>query len=113
LNIDNSTGVRAFRENDRMRVVLTVVALALVVITPPLAYAADRDARNGKPYKCNPQAECLARASRLQGAAAAAARRDCGRMPTSGTCFSPDDAHADRPGKTDVDRAENPDRKRR
>jgi len=93
-----------------MRVVLTVVALALVVIAPPLAYAAGRDARNGKPYKCNPQAECLARASRLQGAAAAAARRDCGRMPTSGTCFAPDDTHADRPGKTD---AESPDRKRR
>ena len=86
-----------------MRVVSTVVALALIVITP-LAYA------NGKPYKCNPQAECLARASRLQGAAAAAARRDCGRMPTSGTCFAPDDTHADRPGKTD---AESPDRKRR
>ena len=44
-----------------MRVVSTAVALALIVITPPLAYA------NGKPYKCNPQAECLARASKLQG----------------------------------------------
>jgi hypothetical protein len=91
-----------------MRVVSTAVALALIVITPPLAYAA-----NGKPYKCNPQAECLARASKLQGAAAAAARRDCGRMPTSGTCFSPDDAQADRSGKSDVDRAQNSDRKRR
>jgi hypothetical protein len=90
-----------------MRVVSTAVALALIVITPPLAYA------NGKPYKCNPQAECLARASKLQGAAAAAARRDCGRMPTSGTCFSPDEAQADRSGKGDVDRAQNSDRKRR
>jgi hypothetical protein len=96
-----------------MSVVLTAVALALVVITPPLAYAADKDPRNGKAYKCNPQAECLARASKLQGPAAAAARRDCGRMPTSGTCFSPDEAQADRPGKSNVDRAENPDRKRR
>ena len=96
-----------------MRVVLTTVALALIVITPPLAYAADRDAKNGKGYSCNPQAECLARANKLQGAAAAAARRDCGRMPTSGTCFSPDDAQGDRSGKGDVDRTQNPDRKKR
>jgi hypothetical protein len=34
-------------------------------------------------------------------------------MPTSGTCFSPDEAQADRSGKGDVDRAQNPDRKRR
>ena len=93
---------------------LIAVALLLVVATPPLAYAGGRDARNGKPYKCNPQAECLERANRLQGPAAAAARRDCGRMPTSGTCFSPDDAQADRPGRSDLDRAADPsDRKRR
>jgi hypothetical protein len=96
-----------------MRAVLAAVALTLVVVTPPLAYAADRDARNGKGYKCNPQAECLGRASKLQGPAAAAARRDCGRMPTSGTCFSPDDAQADRAGRTDLDRADTSDRKRR
>jgi hypothetical protein len=96
-----------------MRAALIALALGLVVTAPTLAYAGGRDARNGKPYKCNPQAECLARADRLQGAAAAAARRDCGRMPTSGTCFSPDDAQADRPGRTDLDRVDSPDRKRR
>jgi hypothetical protein len=96
-----------------MRAALIAAVLALLVTTPPLAYAADRDARNGKPYKCNPQAECLARASTLQGAAAAAARRDCGRMPTSGTCFSPENAQADRSGKTDLDRVDTSDRKRR
>ena len=96
-----------------MRAALIAVALGLVVTAPTLAYADGRDARNGKPYKCNPQAECLARAERLQGAAAAAARRDCGRMPTSGTCFSPDDAQADRAGRTDLDRSDNSDRKRR
>ena len=96
-----------------MRAALIGVAFALVIATPPLAYAAGRDGRNGKPYKCNPQAECLARANKLQSPAAAAARRDCGRMPTSGTCFSPDDAQADRPGRTDLDRADSPDRKRR
>ena len=92
---------------------IAAAALGLVVTAPTLAYAGGRDARNGKPYKCNPQAECLARANRLQGAAAAAARRDCGRMPTSGTCFSPDDAQADRSGRTDLDRGDNSDRKRR
>ncbi len=96
-----------------MRALLIAVAFVLVVATPPLAYAGGRDARNGKPYKCNPQAECLARASRLEGPAAVAARRDCGRMPTSGTCFSPDDAQADRPGRTDLDRLDTSDRKRR
>ena len=96
-----------------MRAVWTAVALTLVVVTPPLAYAADRDARNGKAYKCNPQAECLGRASKLQGPAAAAARRDCSRMPTSGTCFSPDDTPAARGGRTDPDRVDTSDRKRR
>jgi hypothetical protein len=95
-----------------MRAALIAVTLSLVVTAPTLAYAGGRDARNGKPYKCNPQAECLARADRLQGAAAVAARRDCGRMPTSGTCFSPDDAQADRPGRTDLDRVDKADRKR-
>jgi hypothetical protein len=93
-----------------MRSVLMVLALALVVATPPLAYAAGRE---GKPYKCNPRAECLARASRLQGPAAAAAQRDCARMPTSGTCFSPDNVQGDRPGRTDLDRSPDSDRKRR
>lgn len=106
-------GVRAFVDHVRLTVVLAAIALALVVITPPLAYAAGRDARSGKAYKCNPQAECLARASRLQGAAADAARRDCRRMPTSGTCFSPDDTPADRASRTDVDRVDTADRKRR
>jgi hypothetical protein len=96
-----------------MRAALIAVAFGLVVSAPTLAYAAGRDARNGKPYQCNPQAECLERANRLKGAAAAAARRDCGRMPTSGTCFSPDDAQADRPGRTDLDRPDTSDRKRR
>ena len=96
-----------------MRAVLTALAFALVVATPPLAYATGRDARNGKPYACNPQAECLTRAAQLKGAAAAAARRDCGRMPTAGTCFSPDDTQADRGGRTDVDRADTAERKRR
>jgi len=96
-----------------MRAVLTAVAVALVVATPPLAYAAGREARNDKPYACNPRAECLARAAGLKGRAAATAKKDCGRMPTQGTCFSPDDTQADRGGRTDVDRAGTVERKRR
>jgi hypothetical protein len=113
LNIVSSTGVTRFEDNDCMIALLAAVALALLFTTPPLAYAAGRDARSGKAYKCNPQAECLARASRLQGAAAEAARRDCGRMPTSGTCFSPDDTQADRSGRTDFDRVDTSNGKRR
>ena len=89
-----------------MKAPLAVVALALIVAAPSLAYAGGRDARGGKPYKCNPQAECLSRASKLPGPAAAAARRDCERMPTSGTCFSPDDTQVDRGGRTDRDRTD-------
>jgi len=96
-----------------MRAVLTAVALALVVATPPLAYATGREPRNGKPYACNPQAECLGRAAGLKGPAAVAATKDCGRMPTSGTCFSPDDTQADRGGRIDIDRADTLERKRR
>jgi hypothetical protein len=95
-----------------MRAVLTAVALTLVVATPPLAYATGREPRNGKPYACNPQAECLARAAGLDAPTAAAATKDCRRMPTSGTCFSPDDTQADRGGRTDVDRAGTVERKR-
>jgi len=105
LNIDHSTGVTRFEDNARMRAALIVVSFALLAAAPTLAYAGG-DARGGKPYKCNPQAECVARASKLQGPAAAAARRDCERMPTSGTCFSPDDTQADRGGRTDRDRTD-------
>jgi hypothetical protein len=97
-----------------MRAALSAIAVALIVAATTLAYAGGRDWRGGKPYACNPQAECLARAASLEGAAAAAARRDCGRMPTTGTCFSQDDAQsADRAGRPDADRSDRSDRKRR
>jgi hypothetical protein len=49
----------------------------------------------------------------MQGPAAEAARRDCARMPTVGTCFAPDDAPADRGTRFDLNRPESPDRPRR
>src|SRR5258708_12911694 len=83
-----------------MRAVRTAVALTLVVATPPLAYATGREPRNGKPYACNPQAECLARAAGLDAPTAAAATKDCPRMPPSGTCFPPADTPAAPPRPT-------------
>ena len=96
-----------------MRAALSLLTVALIATVPTLAYAAGRDWKGGKPYACNPQAECLARAAGLEGSAAAAARRDCNRMPTSGTCFSPDDSQsAERGGRMDLDRSRS-DRKNR
>ena len=75
------------------RLIPAIAAALLLATAPPLAHAAADDGR--KPYACNPQKECMARAAGLKGAAAEAAKRDCGRMPTSGTCYG---APADTPG---------------
>jgi hypothetical protein len=40
---------------------------------------------------CNPQAECVGKVEqRLKGQALDAARRDCQRLPTAGTCYGPE-----------------------
>ena len=78
-----------------MKAVISAFAIALLVGTAPFAHGAGRDNGGRKPYACNPQQECMARAAGLKGAAAEAAKRDCSRMPTSGTCFG---APADVPG---------------
>ena len=70
-----------------MKRLIAPLAVTLLVVASPAAYAAGRDGGARKPYACNPQKECQARAARLKGAAAEAAKRDCERMPTSGTCF--------------------------
>ena len=74
---------------------MSVFAAGLLVVSVPFAHASGRNDGGRKPYPCNPQQECLARAARLKGAAADAARRDCSRMPTAGTCFG---APVDTPG---------------
>jgi hypothetical protein len=80
-----------------MRRLLSLFAVALLFLAAPLAHAAGRGDGERKPYDCNPQKECLARAAGLKGAAAEAAKRDCRRMPTSGTCYgAPVDTPADR-----------------
>ena len=76
------------------RLVPVLAAGLLLAVAPAVAHAAGGDR---KPYTCNPQKECLARAAGLKGAAAEAAKRDCSRMPTSGTCYgAPADTPADR-----------------
>jgi hypothetical protein len=81
----------------QMKRLVAPLVVAILVVASPAAYAAGRDGGARKPYACNPQQECLARAARLKGAAAEAAKRDCERMPTSGTCFgAPEDTPADR-----------------
>lgn len=80
-----------------MKTLAAAFTVTLLVVAAPLARAAGRDESGRKPYPCNPQKECMARAAGLKGAAAEAAKRDCSRMPTSGTCFgAPVDAPADR-----------------
>ena len=82
-----------------MKRLLAAVAVALLGAAAPLAHAGGRGDGGRKPYDCNPQKECLARAARLKGAAAEAAKRDCSRMPTSGTCYGA-------PAETPADRSE-------
>jgi len=44
-----------------------------------------------KSRTCNPQQECVAQVeNKLKGPAMDAARKDCQRLPTGGTCYGPD-----------------------
>jgi hypothetical protein len=79
-----------------MQARLPVIALAALLVMAPAAQAGGRGDGDRKPYACNPQKECLARAAGLKGDAAEAAKRDCSRMPTSGTCYG---APADVPAR--------------
>ena len=70
-----------------------LVALAL---TGGPAVAQPQDCGNlptsaQKSHTCNPQQECVAKVeSKLKGPALDAARKDCQRLPSSGTCYGPD-----------------------
>jgi hypothetical protein len=73
--------------------VLATAAIALAVLP---AAAQPRDCGNlpssaQKARTCNPQQECVAQVEgKLKGPALESARRDCQRLPTSGTCYGPD-----------------------
>jgi hypothetical protein len=76
-----------------IRVPLLVAALALAALP---AAAQPRDcgslpATAQKARTCNPQQECVAQVEgKLKGPALDSARKDCQRLPTSGTCYGPE-----------------------
>ena len=77
-----------------MRVVpLLLAAIALTALPAP-AQPADCGAlptSAQRAHTCNPQQQCLAQVEgQLKGPALASARRDCQRLPTSGTCYGPE-----------------------
>lgn len=69
---------------------LPIFVTTLLVVASAAAQAKE-ECSGGRGRACNPRQECLAQAERkLKGAALDAARKDCSRMPTSGTCFGGD-----------------------
>ena len=76
------------------RVVLLVLAALALSALPALAQPSDCGALPSaaqKAHTCNPQQQCLAQVEgKLKGPALDSARKDCQRLPTSGTCYGPD-----------------------
>jgi hypothetical protein len=76
------------------RVVPLVFASVALAALPALAEPTDCGALPSsaqRAWTCNPQEQCLAQVARnLKGAGLEAAKRDCQRLPTSGTCYGPD-----------------------
>ena len=76
-----------------MKRVRSIVVASILLL--PLAAAA-QDCSNlptaaQRARTCNPQQECVARVEqRLRGPALDAARRDCQRLPSAGTCYGPE-----------------------
>jgi hypothetical protein len=70
------------------------LAALLVIARPAAAPAQDCSKLPGSAQRartCNPQRECLAQVERtLKGPALESGRRDCQRLPTSGTCYGPE-----------------------
>ena len=74
--------------------ILLLAGLALAA-APALAQPTDCGALPSsaqKAHSCNPQQECLAKVEgKLKGGPALdSARKDCQRLPTSGTCYGPE-----------------------
>jgi hypothetical protein len=78
----------------RRTVSMLFATLLLAVPLPAAAQGQDcstlpTSAPKARP--CNPQQECLARVQqRVTGPALESARRDCARLPASGTCYGPE-----------------------
>jgi hypothetical protein len=76
---------------------VTSILLGAALLLAPLPAAAQPQDCGSLPTSaqraraCNPRQECVARVEqRLEGAARDAARRDCQRLPTTGTCYGPE-----------------------
>jgi hypothetical protein len=73
--------------------VLSITAVALAAL-PAAAQPKDCGSLPTSAQKartCNPQQECVAKVEgSLKGPALESARKDCQRLPTSGTCYGPD-----------------------
>jgi hypothetical protein len=76
------------------RVVPLLLASLALTVVPALAQPSDCGALPNSAQRartCNPQEQCLAQVvKKLKGSALEAAKRDCERLPTSGTCYGPD-----------------------
>jgi hypothetical protein len=76
---------------------MTSILLGAALLLAPLATPAPGQDCSNLPTSapraraCNPQQECVAKVEgRLKGPALDAARRDCQRLPTAGTCYGPE-----------------------
>ena len=76
------------------RALSLLLAWVLLAAAPVAAQPADCAALPTSAQKartCNPQEQCLAQVEgKLKGPALDSARRDCQRLPSSGTCYGPD-----------------------
>lgn len=77
-----------------MRVLVGLVAAITLAALPAAAQPRDCGSLPSSAQRartCNPQQECIAQVEgKLKGPALESARRDCQRLPTSGTCYGPD-----------------------
>jgi hypothetical protein len=68
-----------------------VLFAAVILVAAPVAAQSKDCGAAQKGQSCNPRQECLKQAERaLTGPALDAARKDCSRMPTAGTCYGND-----------------------
>ena len=76
------------------RVVWILGATLLLTALPAAAQPPDCSSLPASAQRartCNPQQECVAQVEKsLKGPAVESGRRDCQRLPTSGTCYGPE-----------------------
>ena len=83
-------GVRRVTSMTMRRVIWLLVTALLLTALPVAAQPPDCSSLPASAQRaraCNPQQECMAQVERsLKGPAVESGRRDCQRLPTSGTC---------------------------